>query len=75
MDPRIPGKAEAERDRLSLAIQQDGSVIASGDGQVNAVYTVEIPLDSGGVTGVMLEALTDESLPGFGPGYTKAANL
>ena len=46
-------------------------MIASGDGQVNAAYTVEIPLDSGGVTGVMLEALTDESLPGFGPGIRK----
>ena len=73
--PRIPGKAEAERDRLSLAIQQDGSVIASGDGQVNAVYTLEIPLDSGGVTGVMLEALTDESLPGFGPGLHESGKF
>lgn len=73
--PRIPGKAEAERDRLSLAIQQDGSVIASGDGQVNAVYKLEIPLDSGGVTGVMLEALTDESLPGFGPGLHESGKF
>ena len=73
--PRIPGKAEAERDRLSLAIQQDGSVIASGDRQVNAVYTIEIPLDSGGVTGVMLEALTDESLPGYGPGLHESGKF
>ncbi|MCH2388990.1 MAG: hypothetical protein MK240_12385, partial [Opitutales bacterium] len=51
------------------------SVIASGDGQANAVYTVEIPFESGGVTGVMLEALTDESLPGFGPGLHKSGTF
>ena len=73
--PRSPEKAVAERDRLSLVIQQNGSVIASGDGQANAVYTVEIPFESGGVTGVMLEALTDESLPGFGPGLHKSGTF
>jgi len=73
--PGLPSKAVAERDRLSLAILDDGSVIASGDGQVNAVFTVEIPIESRNVRGVMLEALTDDTLPGFGPGLHESGKF
>lgn len=72
---RKPEKAEAAGNRLQLTIREDASVIASGDRQSNAVYTVEIPIEPGKVGGLMLEALTDDSLPGFGPGLNDSGKF
>jgi len=53
-----------------LAIQPDGSVLASGDITKNDVYTLKFRNDLPGVRAIRLEALPDDSLPAHGPGLT-----
>jgi mono/diheme cytochrome c family protein len=59
----------------TLAIQEDGSVLASGTladkDQYRATATVELPR----LTALRLEVLPDESLPGKGPGRHKNGNF
>ena len=54
---------------IKLAIENENTVFATNaDGQMDSYFvTFETPLEN--VTGIMLEALPDERLPGFGPGY------
>ncbi len=46
----------------------DGSVLLTGDAPAADTYTVTVKTDLKGITGFKLETLTDESLPGMGPG-------
>jgi eukaryotic-like serine/threonine-protein kinase len=46
----------------------DGSVLAGGLNPLVDTYTVEAVITRAGITGLRLEALTDPSLPHFGPG-------
>jgi hypothetical protein len=60
----------------NLALQDDGSILASGDATKRDVYRFEFDLrregleSLGHVTAIRLEALPDESLPAKGPGMT-----
>jgi hypothetical protein len=56
------------RKHATLAVQPDGSVLASGDKPNNDVYEFEAPVDRPGITAVRLEVLPDPSLPDGGPG-------
>jgi eukaryotic-like serine/threonine-protein kinase len=46
----------------------DGSVLAGGPNPPGDTYTIEATSELPGITGLRLEALTDPSLPGDGPG-------
>ena len=58
----------------TLVLQRDLSVFASGaDGKGS--YEITAPADLGAVTGLRLEALTDERLPKQGPGRAENGNF
>jgi len=65
--PLRPEKVMA-RDGLDLTVAEDGSILATGKFPRGFEYTLIIPLKNQTITGFMLEALTDDSLPGIGPG-------
>ncbi|MBK1834442.1 PSD1 and planctomycete cytochrome C domain-containing protein [Roseibacillus ishigakijimensis] len=62
--------ATAEADNLRLNLEDEGVVFASGDFTKRDRYRLSYPLGELGhpVTSLRLEALTDERLPGQGPG-------
>ena len=53
---------------VQLAVQPDGSVLASGPNPQVTTYTIDSTTSIGGITGLRLEALLDPSLPNQGPG-------
>lgn len=60
---------------VTLTRQPDGSYLASGTIVYPDTYTVVAEVPAGGLTGVRLEALTDKSLPGMGPGRAPNGNF
>jgi len=62
------------RNGAKLVIRRDASVLASGPNGSNDTYTVEVKADSG-VSGILLETLTDPSLPSNGPGRAVNGNF
>ncbi|MEO6246927.1 MAG: DUF1553 domain-containing protein, partial [Opitutaceae bacterium] len=54
-----------------LARLDDGSYLASGNKTTNVDYNLVANTKLNGITGVMLEVLPDDALPGFGPGRAK----
>jgi len=72
--PVRPAKVASEKN-AKLAIQGDGSVLASGKATENDTYTVTITNTLTGVTGLRLEALPDASLPANGPGRAGNGNF
>src|SRR5579862_1044127 len=59
---------------VMLTKQKDNSILASGPSNVSD-YTITAVTKLAGITGVMLEALPDDSLPRFGPGRAKDGNF
>ena len=53
-----------------LRIRADGSLRADGDTTKNDAYDIFFDANTGGVTGIRLEALPDPDLPAGGPGMT-----
>lgn len=53
----------------------DGTVVASGANPDKTNYTLEFELPMVPLTGLRLEALSDDSLPGHGPGRAKNGNF
>jgi len=53
---------------VTLTIQGDGSILASGTSPATDVYTVTAFTSLTGITGIRLEVLENASLPGSGPG-------
>jgi hypothetical protein len=49
-------------------LQPDQSLLFIGEGPDKDVYEIEYDLPAGAITGLMIEALSDDSLPGKGPG-------
>ncbi len=58
-----------------LAIQPDGSVLASGKNPEKETYTVTVTNTVSGIIGVRFEALPDASLPASGPGRAPNGNF
>jgi mono/diheme cytochrome c family protein len=56
------------RKHATLTVQDDLSVLATGDTPNNDVTEIDLPLDRPGVTAIRLEVLPDPSLPDGGPG-------
>ena len=65
----------AAKSKATFTAKEDGSFLASGANPPNDVYTITIPLDGGSYTGLLLETLADESLPGKGPGRAQNGNF
>ena len=52
----------------TLTLQEDGSILASGENPDRDVYTLVVRSELKQITGIMLEAIPDPSLPGNGSG-------
>lgn len=74
--PLAPDTASANpQSGIALSIEPDGSLIAKGPTK-NVVYTVTVPIKTAvTLTGLQLEALPDERLPGYGPGINGNGNF
>ena len=57
-----PPKLANSSEKATLTIQDDASILASGENPPKDVYTVEIPLEAPSTTGLRVEALTHSSL-------------
>src|SRR5207302_9243124 len=64
------GKAAKER----LTKLADGTII-SKPGKTPADFTVTVQTSLTNITGVMIEVLSDEKLPNFGPGHAPDGNF
>ena len=60
---------------LTLAIQEDGAILAQGSRPEVDRFEVEVEAELGGVSSIRLEALTDPSLPKQGPGLAPNGNF
>jgi hypothetical protein len=58
-----------------LVKQDDGSVLAEGSAPQTDVYTLTATTTLTGITGLRLEAMTDDSLPRKGPGRGQGGNF
>jgi hypothetical protein len=61
--------------RAILTKQQDASLLASGPNTTPDTYTVTAKTDLTKITGIRLEVLPDDSLPGKGPGRSHNGNF
>jgi hypothetical protein len=66
----------ASKKSSTLTVQKDGSILVSGETDVADLYTVagEVRTDKP-ITAIRLEALTDKSLGGMGPGRAVNGNF
>ncbi|MCC6425953.1 MAG: PSD1 domain-containing protein [Phycisphaerales bacterium] len=69
-----PAKAESAA-AAGLAIQPDGSVLASGEPPESDTYTLEFPLPAGEISAIRLETIPDPSLPKGGAGRADNSNF
>jgi hypothetical protein len=60
--------------RAKFAQQADGSIFVDGD-KAQGTYRVVAPLPLDKITGIRLDALTDDRLPGKGPGRSADGNF
>ena len=74
-EPLVPEKAEASAKGIKLTINEDASILASGEIGKNVDYTLTIPIKDKRISGFMLEVLVDDLLPGFGPGLNESGNF
>ena len=72
--PLKPSKV-ASAQKSKLAVQADGSVLASGKAPEKDTYTVTITNALKAITGLRVEALPDDSLPAKGPGRGANGNF
>jgi hypothetical protein len=59
----------------TLTVQQDGSVLASGPCPSPDTYVLTARTELTGITGLLVETLPDDSLPGGGPGRAENGNF
>ena len=69
-----PASATSENG-TTLTVQEDGSVLASGKNPDKDTYVVDVHLPAGETTAIRIEALSDPSLPGHGPGRDYYGNF
>jgi hypothetical protein len=69
----VPSAVSAEG--ATLAVQEDGSVLASGTSAEQDTYTLTWKGNLSGVTALRLEAMPDDGLPGKGPGRSSQGNF
>jgi hypothetical protein len=59
----------------TLTIRSDRSILASGTNPNGSVYTLVFVTPLSGLTGLRIDALSDASLPGSGPGRSSSGNF
>jgi hypothetical protein len=59
----------------TLAIQNDGAILAGGSNPAPDTYLITAETDVAGITAVRLETMTDPSLPRMGPGRASDGNF
>jgi hypothetical protein len=70
----VPRQAESSGG-TTLMVNDDGSIVASGDRPETETYVLDVEVPLSGITGLRLEALPDESLPAKGPGRSDGGNF
>ncbi len=60
---------------VTLAVQRDGSVLASGTTPETDSYTLVFRTELTGITALKIEALTHDTLPAKGPGRVASGNF
>jgi mono/diheme cytochrome c family protein len=65
----------ASKGKVTFKALPDGSQVATGKQAAKDTYTVVVELPPERVTGLRLEVLPDDSLPGKGPGRSKNGNF
>ena len=71
----LPIRSAKSAKGATLTKQPDGSFLASGTLGYPDTYTIVADVPASGLTGLRLEALTDKSLPGMGPGRAPNGNF
>ena len=61
--------------QTQLLVQGDGSVLAQGERVESDSFTIVAPIAHGGITGLRLEVLAEESYPKGGPGRSDSGNF
>jgi hypothetical protein len=61
--------------RARLSVREDGSVLAGGENVAGDVYVITAETALRDVSAVLLETLTDDSLPSRGPGRAENGNF
>jgi serine/threonine protein kinase/WD40 repeat protein/tetratricopeptide (TPR) repeat protein len=69
-----PTKMKSQKG-ATLTLQQDGSILASGDDAIGDAYTIRAATEVDRVAVVRLEVLPDPSLPNNGPGRHPSGNF
>ena len=70
-----PTEAKTGVGKATLEIKGDDSILVSELSGRNIDYVVTIPVSSRTISGLMLETLTDDSIPGFGPGLRESGEF
>jgi len=68
-------RSAASAGGATLAVQEDGSILASGSNASPDTYTIVAETDLERITGLRIEVLPDASLPAGGPGRCANGNL
>ncbi len=70
VDWQIATATELSTNLPTLKALDDGSILSTGDTTKRDEYFISFQLDETPITGIRLEAIPDERLPGLGPGRT-----
>ncbi len=68
-------KTASATDGVTLTVQSDGSILASGTNPAKTVYTITAEVAALGITGFRIESMEDSSLPDSGPGRSPNGNF
>lgn len=63
------------KSKAKVTRNEDASYTLSGPNPPNEILTISIPLEASPYTGLLLEVLPDDSLPGKGPGRAQNGNF
>ena len=72
---RVLDPISASAGKARLTLRDDGSILAGGEIADGDTYTIVAQTGLPEITAVMLEALTDDSLPSRGPGRAENGNF
>ncbi|MFT4538084.1 MAG: hypothetical protein ACI841_001669 [Planctomycetota bacterium] len=61
--------------KTQIVVEEDGSLRIEGEIVERDTYTIVAAADGGAITGIRVEVLADEALPGGGPGRSENGNF
>ncbi|VTS02330.1 DUF1549 domain-containing protein [Tuwongella immobilis] len=74
-NPLKPKSANAGKGGATLTVEPDGAVFATEANPTPSIYTIVLPTDARKITGIRLDALSDDRLPSKGPGRAPNGNF